>query len=69
MDYKITRCPVCGSTSLTPFYDDESSRGGDLRIFIFGIFSLAIEAVRCLLHKNRAYWICNDCGTKFEDNQ
>lgn len=69
MDYKLTRCPVCGSTSLTPVYDDDSQRGGDLRLFFFGIISIALEAIRCRMKKNRAYWMCNDCGATFEDDE
>lgn len=67
MDYKLTRCPICGSTSLTPAYEDESQKGGDFWMFLFGFFGLAFAALKSKFKRNQVYWICNNCGNHFTD--
>lgn len=66
MDFTLTRCPVCGSTALTPFCED-SKKQDTIKMLFFGIIGIAVEAARCKNKKNRVYWMCNYCGTQFED--
>ena len=67
--FEITRCPYCGSLSLTACYDDSGNKKAAKAMFFFsGLVGLAIGAAQAA-KKTQVFWQCNNCNSVFSDTQ